>query len=298
VAALDKRPIAVIGLGVIGGSLVKALARRGATVRAFSASDLDVDAARRASVDVASDLRSCVAEARIALIAVPLATQAAVAAEVVGAAHADAILLHAGSLQSATAIHSAADRDVVAVRAEIVSRVVGTHPFAGSHRSGFAAADAELFTGCVVFVEERADAATRAAAEELWRAAGAARVEYMSADEHDRLMTWVSHLPQLASTALAHAIGEAGIPSTMLGPGGRDATRLAASPFTMWRGILAAAPMEAARAAAALERSAGALRAALEGSDMAAIERMWTAARSWRESADSAGGTADQTGRP
>lgn len=285
----------MIGLGIIGGSLVKALARRGARVRAFSTSGVDADAARRANVDVAPDLRSCVADAATALIAVPLGTQAAVAAAVVDAARADAILLHAGSLQSPAAIQSAADGDVAAPTD--VSRVIGTHPVAGSHRSGFAAADADLFTGCVVFVEDRADAATRVTAAELWQAAGAARVEYMSADEHDRLMTWVSHLPQLASTALAHAIGEAGISSTMLGPGGRDATRLAASPFTMWRGILAAAPMEAARAAAALERSAGALRAALERSDMAAVERMWTAARSWRESADSATGTADQTGR-
>jgi prephenate dehydrogenase len=277
---------------VIGGSLVKALVREGATVRAYAPWGADADKALRAGVDVRADLQSCLAGARIALIAVPLATQASVAAEVVAIAPSETILLHAGSLQTPRAIHAAAERDA-RIRLEVVQRVIGTHPLAGSHRTGFDASDADLFSGCVVFVEERADAHTRAAADALWRTAGAARLEYRSADEHDRLMTWVSHLPQLASTALADAIAAAGVTSAALGPGGRDATRLAASPFAMWRGILAGAQPEAARAAAALERSAGALRDALERSDIAAVERMWNAARSWRQAADSDGEITD-----
>lgn len=96
-------------------------------------------------------------------------------------------------------------------------------------------------------------------------------------------MTWVSHLPQLASTALADAIATAGVESSALGPGGRDATRLAASPFEMWGGILATARPEAARAAAALEKSVSAIRAALESGDMQAVERIWASARAWAE---------------
>lgn len=273
---------------------MKALARRGASVRAYSTSEIDAADARRANVDVAPDLRSCVADARVVLMAVPLSTLAAVAAEVMSAARPDSILLHAGSLQSAAAILAAADHPV-ADRPDAMQRVVGTHPFAGSHQSGFAASSADLLSGSIVFVEERADAHARRAAEELWRVVGAARLEYMAADAHDRLMTWVSHLPQLASTALAHAIAGSGLPSAALGPGGRDATRLAASPFTIWSGILDGARTDAARALAALEESAGALRSALERSDMAAVERMWAAARSWRESADSADVMAERT---
>jgi prephenate dehydrogenase len=277
---------------VIGGSVVKALVRDRATVRAYAPSGADADKALGSGVDVTADLQSCLVGARIALIAVPLTTQAAVAAEVVAVAPAETILLHAASLQTAKAIHAAAENDVPG-RREVLERVVGTHPLAGSHRSGFDASDPDLFAGCVVFVEDRADADTRAAAEELWRTAGAARLEYRSAEEHDRLMTWVSHLPQLAATALADAIAAAGVASSALGPGGRDATRLAASPFALWRGMLAGARPEAARAAAALERSAGALRDALERSDMAAVERIWTTARSWRQAADSDGAVTD-----
>jgi prephenate dehydrogenase len=184
------------------------------------------------------------------------------------------VLLHTASLQVA---------GVVLDRAGDASRVIGTHPLAGSHRAGFAAADADLFANCVVSIEDRAPPNVRDVAEQLWRAVGARRFEYRSAEEHDRLMTWVSHLPQLASTALADAIASSGVPSETLGSGGRDATRLAASPFDMWRGILAVAGPDAARAAAVLERSVGALRLALETGDMTTIERMWSVARAWRE---------------
>jgi prephenate dehydrogenase len=140
-----------------------------------------------------------------------------------------------------------------------------------------------MFAGCVVSVEARASGHARATAERLWRLVGAQRFEYRTAEDHDRLMTWVSHLPQLASTALADALASAGVGSQALGPGGRDATRLAASPFEIWGGILAAARPEAARAAAALERSVREIRSALESGDMETVERIWASARAWAE---------------
>jgi prephenate dehydrogenase len=296
VAAVRIGPVSVIGLGVIGGSVAKALVRSGVRVHAFTASDTDTLGARAAGIDVAPDLEVCVANASVVLIAVPISAHVAVAANVVAAARADAVLLHSASLQSAPALVAAAPAGM-AIQSDVVRRVIGTHPLAGSHRSGFSAADVTLFQGRVVSIEDRADADARAAAERLWRAVGANRFEYRSADEHDRLMTWVSHLPQLASTVLADAIARAGVPSDALGPGGRDATRLAASPFETWRGILAGARLDAAEAMTNLERSAHALRSALESSDFEAIERLWMTARRWRDSADekdNAGGEAAQ----
>ena len=276
-------PVAVIGLGAIGGSVAQALVRAPVRVCAYATSDADVAGARDAGIDVAPDIRTCVANATVVLIAVPLSAHAAVAADVVTAAPRDAVLFHAGSLQDARALAAAAAPP--GVDTGTLRRVIGTHPLAGSHRAGFTAADASLFAGCTVSIEARAGRDARKTAEELWRATGARRFEYRPAEEHDQLMTWVSHLPQLASIALAGAIAEAGIASSALGPGGRDATRLAASSFDVWNGILAGAGPEAARAAAALERSVGALRSALESADMEAIERMWAAARTWREAA-------------
>jgi prephenate dehydrogenase len=270
VASLGFDSVAIIGLGAIGGSVAKALVRSGVHVRAYTASAEDAEGALRAGIDVANEIAGCVAGTQAVLIAVPLPAHAAVADAVAAAAPDDAVLLHAASLQSVNAVGTA-------------RRVIGTHPLGGTHRAGFAAADADLFAGCVVSIEAGAADDVRTTAERLWRAVGARRFEYRTAEEHDRLMTWVSHLPQLASTALADAIATAGVASAALGPGGRDATRLAASPFEMWGGILAAARPEAARAAAALERSVSAIRSALESGDMHAIERIWASARAWVE---------------
>lgn len=270
-APLDVGPVAVIGLGAVGGSVAKALIRAGVEVRGCTSSAADADAARRVGVQIAedyADVAGCVARLPTILIAVPVAAHAGVAQAAVSAASPDAAIFHAASLQAAQELGSP-------------PRVIGTHPLAGTHRAGFGASDADMFAGCVVSIEARASSGLRAVAERLWRAVGAGRFEYRSAEEHDRLMAWVSHLPQIASTALADAIASAGIGPDALGPGGRDATRLAASPFEMWSSILAGARPEAARAAAALERSVGAIRSALESGDMAAIERIWTTARAW-----------------
>jgi prephenate dehydrogenase len=270
VAAVDVGPVAVIGLGAIGGSVAKALIRAGVRVRACTSSDADADAARRAGIDVVDDIADCVGRMPMVLIAVPLTAHAAVAGAAAATASEEALLLHTASLQGEGALGRS-------------GRVIGTHPLAGTHRTGFGAADANMFAGCTVSIEARASNHARATAERLWRAIGARRFEYRSAEEHDRLMTWVSHLPQLASTALADAIASAGVASETLGPGGRDATRLAASPFEMWGAILAAARPEAASAAAALERSVSAMRSALESGDMQTVERIWASARAWAD---------------
>ena len=276
--------VAVIGLGVIGGSAAKALRRAGARVRGCAASATDREAARADGVDVSEDVAPCVDRATVVLIAVPVTDHASVAARAVDAAPADAVILHAAGLQRAAALATAGG--VASYPGAIAARAIGTHPLAGSHRSGYAAASADVFEGCVVSIEARADKATRAVAEAFWRAAGAAAFEYRTADEHDDLMTWVSHLPQLASTALAHAIASGGVPASALGPGGRDATRLASSQFDTWAGILMVSHPGAARAVEALERSAMALRVALEAGDMETVGRIWTAARAWRNRAD------------
>ena len=284
-AALGVDPVAVIGLGAVGGSVAKALVRVGARVSGYAASASDRDAAKRDGVVVSDGIEECVAGMRTVLIAVPVAAHGAVAALVAAAAAHDAVLLHAASLQGPDAL-AAAGGGSASYPPPLARRLVGTHPLAGSHRAGYSAARADLFAGCVVSIESRADSTVRAIAEAMWRAAGAARFEYRTAEEHDGVMTWVSHLPQLASVALADSIASAGIAASALGPGGRDATRLASSSFETWGGILSGARAGAVAATCALEKSVGALRAALERGDLDAVARLWNSARAWRDAAD------------
>jgi prephenate dehydrogenase len=117
---------------------------------------------------------------------------------------------------------------------------VGTHPIAGSERSGPAAASAGLFVGRVWTYEAGAPEPARSAAIELIAATGARPVA-VEAGEHDRALALTSHLPQLVSIALAARLGEAWEgrdAGALCGPGMASMTRLAASPWSMWRPIL------------------------------------------------------------
>ena len=274
--------VAIVGLGVIGGSAALRVRERGTPQRVFSAGAEDCALAREAGLVVAPSLDAAVRDVGLVLIAVPLDRIAAVALQVIGAAPPTATILHAGSLQR----HEALD-----AIPEVIARVIGTHPIAGSHRSGFAAARADLFREATVYVEPRANARQRADAELFWSLAGARRIEYANAPEHDAAMAWVSHLPQLASKALADTLATARRRDMDAppGPGARDTTRLALSPFEMWQPILERAPGETAEALSALEKSIQRLRIALEARDWETMRMIWERAGAWRAGIEQGG---------
>ena len=267
--------VAVVGLGVIGGSAALRLRERGTSLRTFSSGAEDCASAREAGLAVSQSLDEAVREVGLVLIAVPLDRIASVAAEVIGATPATTTVLHAGSLQR---------RDALDAIPEVAARIIGTHPIAGSHRSGFAAARADLFRDATVYVERRASARQREDAELFWSLAGARRIAYANAPEHDTAMAWISHLPQLASKALGQTFAtEAPRQMDIVpGPGARDATRLAMSPFEMWQPILERAPDETAAALRAFGQSVEHLRIALEARDWETMRMIWDRATEWR----------------
>jgi cyclohexadieny/prephenate dehydrogenase len=264
--------IAIVGLGAIGGSVALALLARGIVPDGTSDSGEDAEAALVAGARVRGSLEEAVVDADIVMLAVPLDVLAPVA-ERVATINAGATILHAGSLQLAAALGLG---DVLR------ARVVGTHPLAGTHGSGFAAARAEMFRGAVVSIESRAGARQREDAELLWSLAGAQRVEYRDAAAHDACMAWASHLPQLAATALAAAVAPRLGVSCPHGPGLRDTTRLAGSDWSVWRPILEAAPDETLAGLASLEQELAALRAGLATRDWPRVRETWERARQWR----------------
>ena len=121
---------------------------------------------------------------------------------------------------------------------------VGGHPVAGSHLQGLSHARADLFSGApyvLITSDDRHQERSFGALTDTLRLLGA-RVTLMAADEHDRVMALVSHLPQIVSNALAAVINEqpdAGALINLSGAGYRDMTRLAASSWSMWHDILA-----------------------------------------------------------
>lgn len=134
---------------------------------------------------------------------------------------------------------------------------VGGHPVAGSHLRGLAHARADLFTGAPYVLVKDEDGWERpgaAAFKETLDLLGA-RVTLMTADEHDRVMALVSHLPQIVSSALAAVTRDQPDADALInlsGAGYRDMTRLASSSWSVWRDILATNSTETVAALDAL----------------------------------------------
>ena len=272
----DGPTVGIVGLGLIGGSLAQALLARDVRVLGCTLDAEDADAAAQAGVESFGNIDALAAALPadgIVVLCVPVSVIKAVGDALMARVPETVLVVHAAGLQRADAIGFG---DAARVR------VIGTHPLAGSHATGFAAARPDLFIGATVWAESRADTETRTRVERLWKLAGVRDVTYATAEAHDAHMAWISHLPQLAAIALAGALAECGVPVHQGGPGLRDTTRLAASPFPLWRDLLAAAPPQTGAALTALAASLDRLGDALARGDDQALAQLWGRARDWR----------------
>ncbi|HET7669008.1 MAG TPA: prephenate dehydrogenase/arogenate dehydrogenase family protein [Burkholderiales bacterium] len=228
--------LAVIGVGLIGGSFALALkqARLASHVTGVGRSKANLELAReRGIIDSVADSAAAAArDADLVLVATPVAQFAAVFA---GLKDTQALITDGGSTK----------RDVIAAaRAALGARIaqfVPAHPVAGAEQSGAGAANAELFRNRRVVLTPLAENAAAAVAtvEKAWQACGA-RITRLDADEHDAVLAAVSHLPHLLAYALVHDIAErdnAGQLFSYAAGGFRDFTRIASSHPEMWRDI-------------------------------------------------------------
>ena len=116
--------------------------------------------------------------------------------------------------------------------------------------------------------------------EAFWEMLGA-RPRRMEAPAHDRMMAWVSHLPQLTSNALALALMKAGLGPAHLGPGGRDMTRLAGSGAEMWEDLLQEDEAPLLEALGKLEGELAGLRELLAQGKTTEVGKIMTRTASW-----------------
>lgn len=229
------RHVAIFGLGLIGGSLGLAVKDRWSSVR-VTAIDRPhvVEAARRLGVadDGGHDLRAA-AGAELLVLAAPV-LQNVVALRTLPAILPDGpIVTDVGSTK----------RVMAEAAGQLPARLtfIGGHPLAGAAVGGLDAARRDLFADrpWILTGTEQAPAADVERLTSLIVAVGAVPRE-MDVEEHDRILAFVSHLPQLAVSALMHVVGRrAGADGlTLAGRGLRDTTRLASSPAATWRDIV------------------------------------------------------------
>ncbi|HKB08125.1 MAG TPA: prephenate dehydrogenase/arogenate dehydrogenase family protein [Candidatus Polarisedimenticolia bacterium] len=275
------RRIALVGVGLIGGSIGLALRR-------------NVRSARVVGVDRPSVLRAARARGAIDEAAPSLARGLRGADLVILALPVDGILKtlpRLGGLLAAGAIVTdvGSTKEGIVRRARLAGlggRFVGGHPMAGTERSGIQHADGTLFKGAAwILCPARGAAAGRAAGRRggepaVRRIAGlvrrmGARPEVLDPRAHDRTMARLSHLPQLVSVALTNAAGarEARPFLHLSGPALLRMSRLADSPPDLWEGILRSNRVAVERALDDFIKETGRLRASLGGGPSAHFRR-------------------------
>jgi len=224
--------VAVIGVGLIGGSFALALKQAGAAQHVVgigrNPANLKLALERGVIDSIAADASDC----DFVLVAAPVAQFEKIFSSL---KHSKAVVTDGGSTK----------RDVIAAARKALggalSHFVPAHPIAGGETSGAGAAKADLFKGKRVILTplpENGDRAVRMV-EEAWKACGA-RVSRMSAEEHDAVLATISHLPHLIAYAMAHDVATRENSARLFeiaGAGFRDFTRLASSNPEMWRDI-------------------------------------------------------------
>jgi prephenate dehydrogenase len=239
---MSIRQITIIGTGLIGGSFALALRKRKFAGRIVGC---DREAAlARAKMSGAIEQGFCepadaVRGSQLVVLATPVLAIIDLIGRLGPALPANTLITDVGSTKAAIT------QQAVSVFGENAKhRFLAGHPMAGREKSGVEFADADLFQDAVWFLTPLPgqDLHDDKFAELLgWIDQIGARVATLTPEKHDRLCAWVSHLPQMISTALAAAlVEEFGDDSPLLPAGGRalrEMTRIAASPYSMWRDI-------------------------------------------------------------
>jgi prephenate dehydrogenase len=280
--------LAIVGAGLIGGSLAAALKQAGVVdeIVGLGRHRKTLELAKAMGlIDRIADGPAQIAGAEVVVLATPVAQMQAVLSAIAPHLGEQTVVTDAGSTKA----------DVIAAASNILgakfSRFVAGHPIAGAESNGPQAARADLFNNrnVVLCPQIETDPAALELVSALWQSTGA-QVVRMDAIRHDRIFAAVSHLPHLAAFALVDDL--AGRPESaeffrFAASGFRDFTRIAGSSPEMWRDIALANREALLAELAAYRGKLDEIAAALEAGDGAALEKIFARAsqarRDWNK---------------
>ncbi|HKI60848.1 MAG TPA: prephenate dehydrogenase/arogenate dehydrogenase family protein [Mariprofundaceae bacterium] len=239
---LHIKHLVVIGVGLIGGSVARALKHAGCVdrVTGVGRGRENLDRARELGIidHWTHEISEAVHDADMVLVAVPMGAYDRVFAELAASLPDRALITDAGSTKQYAI-------DTASKHLSDTSRFVPAHPIAGTEQSGAEASFAELFEDrtCILTPEPPTNAKACDTVRKFWQATGSQVIE-MDAGTHDELLAAVSHLPHVAAFALVNAVRKqsgsshgSDDPFRFAAGGFRDFTRIASSSPEMWRDI-------------------------------------------------------------
>jgi prephenate dehydrogenase len=270
--------IGIVGLGLIGGSI--ALAARQIWPDALVVGVDRKDVLERAmilhAIDVAADDPVVLAEVDLVILAAPIQQNLEILQSLPGHVPGAAVVTDTGSTK----------RAIVEAAARLPGRFafIGGHPLGGAARGGIEHARPDMFTGRPWLFTPAEGHDSQALEKLMAFASGLGSVpQRLSPDDHDRLLAFISHLPQLTVSALMHVVGQAAREEglDLSGRGLQDTTRLASSPAGIWKEVCATNADEVGSALDALIAVLQQLRADLETGT--SIDEVFESANLWRE---------------
>jgi prephenate dehydrogenase len=277
--------LAIVGVGLIGGSLARALREAGAvrTVVGVGRSRANLEDALSLGIcdEITQDAVEGVRGADMVFISVPVCSIPSVVREIAPALAPGCIVTDGGSVK--TAIVRECESFMPSG-----CHFVGGHPIAGTEHAGAAASFATLYRGkrCILTPTGRTDPAALELVAQLWRLTGA-DVCFMEPGHHDRIFAEISHLPHAVAYALVHAVGTADVEGenvlSYTAGGFRDFTRIASSDPIMWRDIALMNREALLKSIDGFSASLAELRKRIDRGDGAGLSEFFTIAKQFRD---------------
>jgi len=273
------RRLAIVGTGLIGGSVGLAARRAALDVVGFDADRAALAAAvERGAVNRGTaTVESAVVDADVVVLATPVDVTPELCSRLAPVVSSDAVVTDVGSAKQAVV-----DRGV----ATFGPRFVGGHPMAGSERHGIDAASADLFDDAwwILTPTEEVSHAAYSTVSDLILLLGARPVA-LAPSTHDALVARLSHVPQLAASAIVQVAAAAGDREALLGLAGagfRDVTRIAASNPSLWVSIVRANARSVLEGLSGLETAIASLTSMIEGERWEELHDFMASARTAR----------------
>jgi len=280
------RKIAIVGVGLLGGSLALAIRERklAAVLHGYVRRDASLNECEQAGLKefASRDLPAVVRDADLVILCTPLAQMRDLVRQMLPALKRGAVVTDVGSVKASVI------SDLAPIISSADAHFIGAHPMAGAEKMGVSAARADLFHDavCVLTPGPDANAGLVQKLEEFWRAIGA-RTLQLTPEVHDELVGRCSHLPHVVAAELANFVLDSKHPKEqplLCANGFRDTTRIASGSPEMWRDIALANGQQLSRVLDVFIDDLLQLRRAIDAGDAKVLESFFVTAKQRRDS--------------